>query len=375
MPIYGLTDQAESFKEIARVRLGIPKSEAAAHGPKALPHFRLDWRPGEEVTAERFVQMFGEHPTRILIRFPFRTIERVWDAHYTVYTRAGLLGKADGRKWLYLRIGSRLAVRDGVPLADDLPTEVDDEGALYVPFDPALPVYSYKGKQGQDVPVYAKPEGRLQFMIPELGRAAYLVMITHSIYNVIKLSGQLRGISTMAEQAGYTLPQVPVELSRRLETISVGFNGAKALQDHYLVNLEAILPGGFGELTAWNNTPVLGLPAAPALPPGVEEDDTPDVDDGEIEYFPDDQPGGADNDYYQPDVPEEVKPGKAERPGDEVEVEVSEYENTPTPLLIEMANRRGKMLKDPRVGNGDRAKAAHELAKIKETLAARANQK
>lgn len=238
MPITGLTDRQPSFKEIARLRLGIPKSEAEASGPKEISYFRPDFRPDAQDAAVDFSKIYGMQPTLINIRLPFSEIIRCWDAYYEVYNKSGMLGMADGTRWLYLRHNQtgELIVKDGVP---QKPTGfLDENGMSYLPFDKATPVYSYKSKQGQDVPVFAKPTGKLKVLIPELKRAAYVLVITHSVYNIMKISEQLAGIDMIARNAGLSLPMVPMILSRRQETISVSYNGRKSMQPHYLLNIE-----------------------------------------------------------------------------------------------------------------------------------------
>lgn len=289
MPIIGLTDRTPSFKELGRLRLGIPKSEADVSGPREISYFRPDFRPDAGEAVEQFTKIYGDKPTRINVRFPFTQVERVWDAYYMCYNKSGLLGMADGQKWLYLRNNqsSELLVKDGMPsqVSDKLP--VDSNGLPYWPFDKKIPVYSYKSKAGADVAVFAKPEGRLKVLVPELKQAAYMTVITHSIYNVMRISEQMAGIEQIARNAGMSLPLVPVVLSRRKELISVSIDGKKAMQEHYLLNVEidpdwmeaqfkylnALLPG------------VTPLPAQLSLPAwtdnGVPPEDLSEDESGE----------------------------------------------------------------------------------------------
>ena len=240
MPIIGLTDRSPGFKELGRLRLGIPKKEAVVSGPREIGYFRPDFRPDAGEAVAKFAAAYGNEPTRINVRFPFSEINRIWDAYYMVYNKSGLLGMSDGQKWLYLRNNQtgELLVKDGMPsqVSDLLP--VDSNGFPYLPFDKNIPVYSYKSKRGEDVAVYAKPEGRLKILVPELKQAAYMTVITHSVYNVMRISEQLAGIEQLARNAGMSLPLVPVILSRRKELISVSIDGKKTMQEHYLLNVE-----------------------------------------------------------------------------------------------------------------------------------------
>lgn len=265
MPIIGLTDRSASFKELGRLRLGIPKDQAAQSGPKEIGYFRPDFRPDAMDAAQVFSQVYGAKPTQVNVRLPFKEIARCWDAHYMVYNKTGLLGMADGERWLYLRHNQTgaLLVKDGIP-ENSADKPVDSNGMPYMPFDKRKPVYSYKSSKGQDVAVFAKPEGRLKVLIPELKRAAFVTVITHSIYNVLRLSEQLAGIDQLAANVGMSLPLVPMVLSRRKELISVSIDGKKAMQEHYLLNIEidptwmeaqfkylsGVVPGALPVLTA-----------------------------------------------------------------------------------------------------------------------------
>lgn len=272
-PIAGLTDRSPSFKEIGRLRLGIPKSEAAVSGPKEIGWFRADFRPDAQDALVEFIKAYKEKPTEIHFRLPFAEINRCWDANYEVYNKFGMLGMADGKRWMYLRHNKtgELLVKDGVPTHAD-GTKVNEDGEVYLPFDPKVPVYSYTSKKGEEVKVYARPTGRLRILIPELKRAAYVQIITNSLYNCIHLSEQLAGVAEIAKSVGMSLPQVPLTITRRKESISVTFNGHKQMQEHYLLNIEidprwmeaqfaymnALMPG-----TAAKALPELGAGAAP----------------------------------------------------------------------------------------------------------------
>lgn len=211
----------------------------ATSGPKEISYFRPDFRPDAADLFAAFTAVYGDQPTEIHIRLPFPQIERCWDAFYEVYNTAGMLGMADGQRWLYLRHNKtgELLVKDGVPThAQGLPA--DENGMAYLPFDKDVPVYSYKSKKDVDIAVFAKPTGRLKVLIPELKRAVFIQVITHSTYNCRKISSQLAGIEIIAQNAGMTLPMVPMVLSRRKELISVSINGKKSMQEHYLLNIE-----------------------------------------------------------------------------------------------------------------------------------------
>lgn len=273
MAIAGLTDSAPSFKEIGRIRKGAPKSE----GLQNLHYFRPDFRPDETAAYEAFLELYGGQPARIDIRLAFAELERSWDAYFTVYNTAGLLGKAgqlpgrEGNHWIYLRDNKsgRVIVRDGIPC----------EGRFDTRFDPKIPIYSYKSKKGQDVAVYAKPEGRLSFMVPKLGVVGYVVLITHSYYDIARITSQLLGIQEMATRIGLTLPMVPLVLSRRPEQVSVTVNGVKSMREEWVVNVHVREDWAAAQFALLDEIkPGMALPAPRAakpleLPEGMHHDE------------------------------------------------------------------------------------------------------
>lgn len=383
MPIIGLTDRTPSFKEIGRLRLGIPKSQALVSGPKEIAHFRPDFRPDAMSAAAVFTEIYGTTPTEIHIRLPFTDISRCWDAFYMVYNKTGLLGMADGQKWLYLRDQTgRLKVKDGhVSLADDdLP--VDQYGVPYMPFDKNIPVYSYTNAKGAEVAVYAKPEGRLKVLIPELKRAAFVTVITHSVYNVMKISEQLAGIEQVAKSAGLSLPLVPMILSRRKEVISVSINGKKALQEHYLLNIE-IDPTWMEAQFKYLDTVMPGILTAPAmlnLPELPTPAEVAEIDEPEQEIEPGDWPEEGDPAWKAgiTELTEAQEPPKSAMSLETAESVVNSksvrYGDMDSKTLQDHIKWIDKALKDPKTPPEHIEELEYKLDAIKTILAHRSNQ-
>lgn len=317
MPIFGLTDRTPSFREIARLRKGAPK----AQGLKDLDHFRPDFRPSEDAARRLFVERYGEQANDIEVRLAFPQIERVWQSWFMVYNTAGLLGKAgviagresEGRLWVYLRNNKtgELLVKDGQV------TPAGQRAGISQAFDPYTPVYSYfSPKHKKDIPVYAKPEGRLSVLVPALKVLNYVTVLTHSIYDVMRIEDQLLSIQEVAERVGMTLPMVPIILRRRWEKVSIAYDDKKRMEDKCLINLDAapdwaaaqfqlldtVKPGMLlaaprpVELLLPGKSPAqpaaLLEPEEPAIEPGPETylDDYGDLDDGESESESWDEP-------------------------------------------------------------------------------------
>lgn len=280
MSIPGLTDRSPSFKEIARLRKGKPK----AQGLGDLDHFRMDWRPDlnhlELEAVEIFKAAYGDQPNHIKARLAFTKIDRVWDANFRCYNSAGLLGQAggidglDGLYWHYLRDN-----KTGKMLVHDSRSTETGEP---VPFDPKIPVYSYKNKKGQDVAVYARPEGQLKLLLPELRLANYVTLMTHSWYDIGNISEELAAIQETAQNVGMTLPMVPLVISRRMDTISVSYDGRKRMEQRSLIHVD-IDPSWSGPQFDLLQAVVPGtaLPSGrqievPALPANLTDDEEPD---------------------------------------------------------------------------------------------------
>lgn len=270
MPIPGLTDRTPSFKEIGRLRKGAAKQpDNVKWHPSDLEYFRPDFRPdlgkAEQDAVERFKAVYGEKPQRIDVRLAFPEIVRCWDAFFMVYNTAGLLGQAggiEGREglwWIYLRSNKtgEILVQNGEP-----------EKA----FDPTVPVYAYKNLKGVDVAVFAKPEGRLKLLVPEMRLANYMQLITHSWYDISNISQELAAIDHLAKSMGMTLPMVPLVLSRRMENISVSIGGKKRMDKRSLIHLDVSPVWAAAQFQVLDNMLPGGVRELPALPPGVVEE-------------------------------------------------------------------------------------------------------
>jgi hypothetical protein len=299
MPIVGLTTGAPSFKEIGRLRKGAPKSSGKLTD---LRYFRPDFRPDEQEAARLFEECYGKSPTLINVRLPFPKVEDVWDANFEVYNTAGMLGRADGKRWFYLRDNKsgKILVKDGFP---------------ELPFDPTVPVYSYFSQQKQkDIPVFARPVGKLRIVIPELRRANYVALVTHSWYDCAKISSQLNGISLWASIAGLTLPALPLLLTRRPETVSIAYDGKKRMEEKWLVNIEIRQDWAEAYYRFVDQImPGLNAPALlPALPSGLSEPEWAEEEQPEGEWdgqvFDQNESEEAETTTDQPPIEQKAQP-------------------------------------------------------------------
>jgi hypothetical protein len=235
VPIKGLTDRVPSFPQIGTIRKGGPKKTekrgkrtvVTGIGPD-LKHFRVEFMEGEEEAEARFIDLYGEEPRAITVMLPFNEIERCWEAWREAYVSGALLHRCDGEliEYAISRETGEILARGGVWAENGEPAYCDGK-----------PVAHYENSRGQQIPVYCKPRGRLRIIVPELRRAAYLLLLTGSINDIISISGQLEGIKEL--NAGQ-LRGIPLVLRRRSRRISTpGQNGRRVRREKSLVSIEA----------------------------------------------------------------------------------------------------------------------------------------
>lgn len=224
MPIIGLTDRGLSFPEIGSIRKGIKvekkRGDKTIEVPQDLEHFRVEFDVQEQDAAARFVQVYGEQPQEINIILPFDEIERCWDAWLEAYTAGRLVARADGQRFVYLvdtKTGE-VKVKNGVP---------------FVPYEDGMVVgHDYQGKD-----VFCRPSGRLQVIVPELKRAAYLTVHTTSIHDIANISQQLQAFKQINDGV---IKGVPLVLRRRPKKISVPKpDGQRVRMEKWLLSIEA----------------------------------------------------------------------------------------------------------------------------------------
>lgn len=251
MPINGLTNPPKSFLKLGQIRKGEMKTFQRRDGstytaPVDLDYFRVTFRPDEPECAARFLEVYGEKPRRINIRFPFKTIEEVWDANYECYSKGGLIAKAgsndQGAYWIFYRNheNGEVLVRNGSP--------VGAEGRAFFdkPIDLNQPIYTYKDSKGNAIPVFLETTGRLQVVIPEIAslRVGYLEFRPGSPKDIAALSRELAAIEVVARGAGKDISGIPMVLCRREEAMTKNIKGQLSQGESWLVHID--LQGTWG---------------------------------------------------------------------------------------------------------------------------------
>lgn len=188
MPIKSLqANRQAQFPIIGKLRKGSPKEEKNGKEVmgKDLGHFRFD---SEDADANRgFAAAYGNEPKALKVLLPFATVEQNFQAWMEEYNSGGLQRRCDGELQNFHR---------------------DERGSgITVP----APCQKACGRA-----CLCKQVGRLYVIVPELARLAYVVVETHSIYDIIQLTENLQAAFALRGN----LAGVPFILSRREREIS-----------------------------------------------------------------------------------------------------------------------------------------------------------
>lgn len=221
--IKGLTDREAAFPQIGSIRKGAPKGERKPGAD--LKHFRVIFDEEERESAAAFRKVYGDEPAELNVLLPFNDLERCFDAWYEAYTAGALVYRSDGERVLreLEPDTGKVVVNNGVPEKKHREN----------------PIGFYTNKQGRKEPIKAKATGRLKVIIPELARAAYLVVHTTSIHDVANLASQLRALLSVNNGR---LAGIPLKLRRRPVKISTPSDdeaGKRVRREKWMLSIEA----------------------------------------------------------------------------------------------------------------------------------------
>ena len=200
-PIKGLTNQAPQFPLTGELRKGAPKPEQGNRPGKDLTYFRFT-SDLEDVTEASEAAYDGE-PRLINVFLPFRYVDENWEAWQEEWIAGGLKHRCDGEYVVRM-------------LGDDGEYVDPDPGTVKCP-----------GK--------CKPSGRLKVIIPELGRLAYVMVLTTSKWDIHNLDGQLRALYEIKQD----LRGIPLQLRRRPERKSMPQGKKRVRREMWLLSIEA----------------------------------------------------------------------------------------------------------------------------------------
>lgn len=234
MPIIGLTDRPAAFPTIGVLRKGAPKPESGNKPGADLKHFRFD--SDDEGAVNLFTEHYGAEPRSIRVFVPFKTTAENFEAWKEAWTASALQHRCDGQtmvRWL------------------------TPQGR-----------YSDEPKACQGG---CKQVGRLNVIIPELRRMAFVTVQTTSIHDILQIHANLSAL----ENARGDLRGIPLILKRAPREISTpADNGKRARREKWLITIEAAPSWVELQLTAQERA---ALPeASPLQLPAWDGDDEDD---------------------------------------------------------------------------------------------------
>lgn len=193
MPIRGLTNQKPQFPQIGQLRKG--EWDKEKNMARDLDYFRFTSDIPEVV--EKFHAFYGDEPRLINVFLPYPTTDENWEAWYEEYLASGLIHRCDGEFVTRYR---------------------DQNTGQYVDPPPntlKCPYHSGEKERTKNRPG-CQPQGRLQVVVREFKRFAYVMVMTSSKNDIINLDAQLRQL----ENINGSLTGIPMILMRRPERIS-----------------------------------------------------------------------------------------------------------------------------------------------------------
>ncbi len=276
MPILRLqADRQAQFPCIGKLRKGAPKSKNANGKEvmgKDLTHFRFDSDDTEAMQA--FTAYYGSEPNQISVYMPYQTVEQNFTAWLEEYRAGGLVRRCDGEQQAFHR--------DAKGNADLKPIACER---------------LCNRKCG------CKEVGRLAVIVPELARLAYVLVETHSVYDIIQLTENLQAAQALRGD----LRGIPFILSRREREISMpsGEDGKRVRRAKWLLFIEPD-PAWVRlqlESTRLAALPLVDMPSTVNVPPQYSRALLIDSQAGPTEEE-DDEEEGVYTEVTQPPEPE-----------------------------------------------------------------------
>ncbi len=344
MPIKGLTDRGLDFPQVGDIRKGDPKKP---NSPGAdLQYFRVVFDEKEKGAETAFRKVYGDKPTDVNILLPFDTISQCWEAWNEAYVASRMVARSDGETFLYLvdlKTGA-VIVQNGLDTNTGVPV-------------PHRRVIGVAGKNE----VLCKPVGRLRVLVPELRRAVYLVVHTHSIYDILAISQQLEAIRALN---GGHIVGVPLVLRRRPRMIScpdLDNPGKRVRREKWLISVEADPDWVARRLDAMQVAALPALNAGPALLEGKAVETIVGDEDPDDDWEPGEGAPGDDNGFYEGEVQETEEPATSAEEKT-VDVHVRPYEPAYLKEALEKA-AASDAAKKTAIYPKDRQKLAGSLGK------------
>ena len=181
--IKGLTDRKARFPRLGIIRKGAPKAKDSQRPGADLSYFRFV--SNDKAVQAKFLEIYGEKPADINIFLPYETVEENFLCWREEWVQGGLLHRCDGERTV-----------------------------LYL--DKSTNQYITDPHKQMACPGKCEPVGRLQVIIPELRRYAFIEVITNSKWDIISIIENLESAYIPRRD----LRGIPFVLKRRPRKIS-----------------------------------------------------------------------------------------------------------------------------------------------------------
>ncbi|MCA9366844.1 hypothetical protein KC887_01100 [Candidatus Kaiserbacteria bacterium] len=255
MPIVGLTTNGAAFPRIGELRKGAEKPATGNRPGADLDHFRFT--STNHAVSQKFYAVYDKEPQAINIFLPYATTDENFEAWQEEWGAGSLKHRCDGEHVVMIQ-------RNG----------------QYV--QPAPGAVKCPGN--------CKQVGRLKVIIPELGRLAYVVALTTSIWDITEVHSNLAAYEALRGD----LRGIPFILSRVPRMISTPGKDGRVRREKWLWHIEPS--------HEWVNAlfPVMQRQALPGAAP-LSISSGIDSETGEI-LEPENEPA-EDGDYEEAAVP------------------------------------------------------------------------
>jgi hypothetical protein len=280
MGIIGLTDRGASFPRVGELRKGGEKVDPKRPGPD-LQHFRFTSQHPDALQA--FTAAYGNAPTAVNVYLPFATAGENFEAWIEEWTAGSLQWRGDGENLKMWQI----------------------PGGKYQMAD--------EKNQRKQPKTGGKQVGRLKIIIPELGRLAFVLALTTSVHDIMKMDETLKAYQALRGD----LRGIPFVFSRVPVMISTpsGPDGKRARREKWLWHLEAQTAWVQAQLSVMQRNALPGQSAQYQLTDGGAAVDvqTGEITEGDYEddaHLPTSEQRATEeyNDYYsQKDEPQEAQ--------------------------------------------------------------------
>lgn len=243
MGIVGLTTNGGAFPRIGELRKGGEKVDPKRPGPD-LTYFRFTSQ--NDAVVKKFAAVYPGQPQSVNVFFPYATTDENFEAWQEEWGAGSLKHRCDGEYVVMIQ-------RNGE--------------------------YVQPAPKTVKCPGNCKQVGRLKVIIPELGRLAYVVALTTSIWDITEVHSNL----TAYEALRGDLRGIPFILSRVPRMISTPTKDGRVRREKWLWHIEAAPEWVQAQLSVMQRQALPGVSQL-AIASGVDTETGEIVEPDEGEY-------------------------------------------------------------------------------------------